>query len=138
MIARMTKQLPPALLGPPRPRSLLDMFLFARAHLLQRSMLYIFLPPNSIKQTAYADTAATAISAGGQHTCAVLAVGGMTCWGSNSWAQCTVPSGLGTVSRVAASIYDTVALRSDGTVAMWGKGSGGPRAPLRGIDVQAG
>lgn len=87
MIARMTKQLPPALLGPPRPRSLLGMFLFARAHLLQRSMLYIFLPPNSIKQTAYADTAATAISAGGQHTCAVLAVGGMTCWGSNSYGQ---------------------------------------------------
>lgn len=39
-------------------------------------------------------------------------------WGSNSWAKCTVPSGRATISRVAACNYDTVALRSDGTVAM--------------------
>lgn len=76
-------------------------------------------------------TQAVKIGAGIDHACAVLAEGGVTCWGKNDQGQVgidretqlstpqTVP-GLASATNVSAGLAHTCALHEDGTVSCWG------------------
>lgn len=70
------------------------------------------------------------VSAGGGHTCAVLSVGTVSCWGDNqdgdmgpdtpvSDIPVPVPGVSGAVS-ISANMLDTCASLADGTVECWG------------------
>jgi alpha-tubulin suppressor-like RCC1 family protein len=83
------------------------------------------------------EESATAIATGGGHTCALLTVGGMKCWGSN-WAGAlgdgttinrSTPvdvSGMaGNVTAITAGGGHTCALLSEGVMYCWGENSAG-------------
>jgi hypothetical protein len=67
--------------------------------------------------------------------------GTVACWGagttntgsSPNWGQSIVPSGLGSVTAVAAGESHTVALKQDGTVACWGNNAYGQRTVPTGL-----
>jgi alpha-tubulin suppressor-like RCC1 family protein len=79
----------------------------------------------------------TQISAGSQHTCALLSDATIACWGANNDGQLgtgitsrdiNVPVAVSegsnaghTVTRITASGYHTCAVLSDGTVSCWGR-----------------
>lgn len=76
-------------------------------------------------------SAATAVAAGSNHTCALLDTGTVTCWGLNADGQLgngsttssKVPDavpGLSGVTAISAADTDTCALLIDGTVSCWG------------------
>lgn len=78
----------------------------------------------------------TGISAGGDHTCAVLTTGQIQCWGDNSYGQLgngtTTPAaeavtviGVSDAIEVSAGRQHTCAIRSDRSVACWGNGQDG-------------
>jgi alpha-tubulin suppressor-like RCC1 family protein len=50
---------------------------------------------------------------------AALTVNLLAAWGDNTYGQTTVPAGLSNVVAVAAGYWDSLALRSDGTVVAW-------------------
>ena len=55
--------------------------------------------------------------------------GRVVAWGcqdGGNWGQCNIPSGLTTVTAVAAGQYHSLALRRDGTVVAWGCGANAP------------
>jgi len=88
---------------------------------------------------------ATAIAAGGWHTCAMVAAGGVKCWGNNTYGQLgdgtrtnryapVEVSGLSSgVASISAGRYHTCALMVTGGVKCWGRnvegqlGSGGAK-----------
>jgi alpha-tubulin suppressor-like RCC1 family protein len=80
-------------------------------------------------------SAATAIAAGGFHTCAIVAGGQVQCWGDNSNGECgdgtaqnnrltpVTVQGLNGVTAITAGVTDTCALLSNGQVECWGAGT---------------
>ena len=79
------------------------------------------------------------LSAGGQHTCAILDDGSVSCWGSNSYGQLgdgtytdrntptqTLSLGTGrTAVALSSGGYHTCAILDDGTVSCWGRNLAG-------------
>ena len=90
----------------------------------------------TLSPPALAATSATSISAGGSHSCAIVAGGTVYCWGANGAGQlgdgsnadriAPVPvSGLSGVTAISAGSYHTCALTAGGTVMCWGRNSEG-------------
>ena len=81
--------------------------------------------------SAPSSVSAAALSAGHQHTCALLADGTVQCWGSNdsgrlgdgTYTDRTTPvsvSGIANATALSLGWYHTCALLADGTVKCWG------------------
>ena len=103
-------------------------------------------PPSSARPANLGGHSATAISAGGNGTCAILDDGGVRCWGDGTYGQlgygntnnvgdtpASVPAKVGPVNlgagRTAIAIstgeLHTCALLNDGSVRCWGNGANG-------------
>ncbi len=72
---------------------------------------------------AGAPTAFTAVSAGGDHSCALRSDGSVVCWGDNLHGQATAPSG--TFTQVSAGSWHSCGLRTDGSIVCWGQNEDG-------------
>jgi hypothetical protein len=76
----------------------------------------------------------TAVSAGEEHSLALLKNGSVLAWGSNADEQTVVPAAaLSGVTRIAAGFAHNVACKSDGTLVAWGASSDGRTAIPAGI-----
>ena len=87
---------------------------------------------------------ATAIAAGGSHSCAIRAVtGNVVCWGRNDIGQATPPppvnGGAGTATAISAGDSHTCAIQAGtGKVVCWGNDVAGGATPPPSVDGTAG
>ena len=72
---------------------------------------------------------AVAITAGAEHTCALLDSGEIECWGDDGNGQTHIPAGR--FRAVSAGGGHTCALRETSEIACWGDGYGQVGAPAR-------
>ena len=63
---------------------------------------------------------ATQISAGGEHTCALISGGTVKCWGDNDNSPPVEVSGITNATQISAGGTHTCALISGGTIKCWG------------------
>jgi alpha-tubulin suppressor-like RCC1 family protein len=84
-------------------------------------------------------TRASAVSAGGNFSVALLADGTVAAWGDGSYGQLDVPVGLSHVTAISAGAFHAMALRADGDVVGWGGGQrrGEAERPWRLVDFKA-
>ena len=76
----------------------------------------------------------SAVSAGGQHSLALLKNGSVQAWGSNAEGLAVVPAAaLSGVTRISAGFEHNLACKSDGTLVAWGASSSGRTAIPAGI-----
>ncbi len=92
---------------------------------------------SNIPAAVFGITTATAIAAGGSHSCALLTGGTVQCWGDNSngqlgnsstggFSNSPVPvTGISTATAIAAGGSHSCALLTGGTVQCWGDNSNG-------------
>ncbi len=78
--------------------------------------------------------ARVAITAGGEHSCAIDSAGFMVCWGDDSYGQAPSPSG--TYSQASAGQAHTCAVDTLGYISCWGDDSSGQASPPPGAVTQ--
>lgn len=92
-------------------------------------------PPEQANRFEGAPGAATAVSTGFDHACAIEATrAGVVCWGDDSWGQSTTPAAVnasaGTATAIAAGKQHTCAIQGgSGAVICWGDDFGGLSTP---------
>lgn len=95
-----------------------------------------------VRVAGVSGVAAISAAITGRHVLALHKSGAVTCWGNSDWGQCGAgisgdfqpapkPARIGTVKAVWAAGNNSLALRSDGSLWMWGAGSPG-EFPLAG------
>ncbi len=78
-------------------------------------------------------TDAIAISAGGYHSLALRAGGGVIGWGGNWAGQATPPADLAPATAISAGGFHSLALQADGTIAAWGRDDEGQCSGAAGL-----
>ena len=73
----------------------------------------------------------SAVSAGGEHTCALRESGEIECWGAR-WRSPPTGPPAGRFSAVSAGYEHTCALRKSGGIACWGSNDEGESSPPAG------
>lgn len=81
---------------------------------------FSFADIDSVASAVPAGLRARAISVGREHACATTTDDDVVCWGSNSRRQSQVPSDLGKVRDVEASISTTCAITRSNEIRCWG------------------
>lgn len=94
------------------------------------------VPTKVLMTTGVALQGALGVSAGGEHSCAVMAGGTVRCWGWNQYGQLgdgstitslwpAVVTGIITATKVVAGTWHTCAILGDTTLRCWGANSAG-------------